>query len=181
MFCLEVCRHKVYSYGCYDDNSKRLFESLGDGVFFTIEDKNKYLKFCTSYSSKTIFAYGITLSSIQKNKIKQELQKIQNDTYPWKCRQELNKESICNDYASTLFRYTDAKFYKFSNGKWKKYFLFSTNCVKLVDKVLGATGRDVLKINGIITPGAYYDYLNNEFKRQNSGVIKKKIYTDTKK
>lgn len=170
----------VYSYGCYDDNSKVLFETLGDGTLFTIENKNKYLNFCTTHSNKTIFSFGITLADSQKEKIKNELNKIYEYAYRWKCDQEEDNKKEYNDYASILYRYTNAKTYKFIKGKWKKYFLFSTNCVKLVDKVLGATGSDVLNINGIVTPGAYYNYLNKEFKRKNSSVIKKEIYTRIK-
>lgn len=171
---------KVYSYGCYDESSKKLFESIGDGTFVIINNKNKYLKFCTSHSKKTIFSFGISLSDKQKESIKKELNKIQEYTYRWNCQQELDNSQEYNDYASILYRYTKAKIYKFNKGKWKTYFLFSTNCVKLVDKVLGATGSDLLKLNGIITPGAYYNYLNKEFKRQNSNVISKEIYTNKK-
>ena len=35
---------------------------------------------------------------------------------------------------------------------------------------------DILSINGIITPGTYYDYLNRAFKRKNSNIIYKEIY-----
>lgn len=175
---IDLCfENKVYSYGCYDEDSKKMFETLGDGVFFTINSKTKYLKFCTSHSKKTIFCFGITLTDKQKKKIKKELAKIKEYSYRWLCKQELNKAKEYNDYASILYRYTGAKFYKFNKGKWKKYFLFSSNCVKLVDKVLGATGSDILQVNGLITPGAYYNYLNREFKRKNSNIIKKDIYT----
>ncbi len=178
----DLCfENQVYSYGCYDDNSKKLFESIGDGTFFTINSKDKYLKFCTSHSNKTIFCFGITLTDKQKERIKLELEKIKEFSYRWLCQQELNNSKEYSDYASILYRYTKAKFYKFYKGKWKIYFLLSTNCVKLVDKVLGATGSDLLKINGIITPGAYYNYLNKEFKRQNSSVITKTIYTNIKR
>lgn len=178
----DLCfENKIYSYACYDDDSKKLFGSLGDGTFVIINRKNKYLKFCTSHSKKTIFSFGVTLTNRQKEKVKKELEKIQEYTYRWNCNQELDNSKEYNDYASILYRYTNAKFYKFNKGKWKKYFLFSSNCVKLVDKALGATGSDILKLNGIITPGAYYNYLNNEFKRPNSNVIKKNIYTNNKR
>lgn len=178
----DLCfENKVYSYGCYDDASKKLFEAIGDGTFFTINNKDKYLKFCTSHSNKTIFCFGVTLTDKQKERIKQELEKINEYAYRWLCQQELDNSKKYDDYASILYRYTKAKFYKFYKGKWKTYFLLSTNCVKLVDKVLGATGSDLLKLNGIITPGAYYNYLNKEFKRQNSSVITKTIYTNVKR
>ena len=58
------------------------------------------------------------------------------------------------------------------------YFLLSTNCVKLVDEIVGITGSDLLKINGVITPGAYYAFLEKELKKENSNVISKQIYTN---
>ena len=76
-----------------------------------------------------------------------------------------------------LVNLTGAKFYKFYRSSYKTYFIFFTNCVKIVDDVIGATGSDLLKINGALTPGTYYDYLDREFKRQNSNVITKEIYT----
>lgn len=171
----------VYSYACYDDSSKKLFKTIADGMLCVIKSKKKYLQFCTSYSKKTIFSFGITLSEKQKLRIKNELNKMKEFSYRWKCSQELDNDNLQEDFASVLYRYTGVKYYKFNKGKWKKYFLFTTNCVKLVDKVLGATGSDVLNVNGIITPGAYYNYLNKEFKRKNSNVIKKEIYTISKK
>ena len=175
----DLCfENKVYSYACYDDDSKRLFQTLGDGTFIIINSKTKYLKFCTSHSKKTIFAFGISLTDRQKENVKKELEKIKEHSYRWHSKQELNNSIEYNDYASILYRYTKATYYKFTKGKWKKYFLFSSNCVKLVDKVLGASGSDILKVSGIITPGAYYNYLNKEFKRQNSNVISKEIYTN---
>ena len=48
----------VYSYGCYDEASKRLFETIGDGTLIKIKSKNKYLKFCTHKSNKIIFSFG---------------------------------------------------------------------------------------------------------------------------
>lgn len=173
--------NKIYSYACYDDESKKLFNTLGDGMLIIMQNKNKYLKFCTSHSKKTIFAFGITLTEKQKLAIRKELNKITEHSYRWLCNRELDNSNKYTDYASILNEYTDAKYYKFSKGKWKKYFLFSSNCVKLVDKVLGATGSDILRLNGVITPGTYYNYLDREFKRKNSNVIKKEIYSYSKK
>ncbi len=163
----------VYSYGCYDENSKRLFKSLGDGTLFKINNKDKYIEFCTNYSKKTIFAFGLSLNNNEKKEIEKKLKEIENNTYFWN---PLNKGKLKNTYAQNLIKKTNAKFYKFNKSNYKTYFLLSTNCVKLVDDVLGVVGSDILKINGVITPGAYYEYLEKEFKRENSKVIKKQIY-----
>lgn len=166
----------VYSYGCYDEKSKKLFESLGNGTLFKTSERDKYLKFCTTNSDKTIFAFGITLTDKEKEKIEKRLKELEDDTYPWN-----PKESEKNSYAQKLVKKTKAKFYKFKNSNYKTYFLMSTNCVKLVDDVVGTTGSDLLTINGVITPGAYYEYLENEFKKKNSNVITKQIYSKEKK
>lgn len=171
----------VYSYGCYDEESKRLFESLGNGTLFTIKSKEKYLRFCTEHADKTIFCFGITLTKKQKEKVEEEIKKIKSYTYPWKNYNKMKNKKLVNPYATELVKETDAKFYKFNKSNYKTYFLLSTNCVKLVDEIVGKTGIDLLKINGVITPGSYYEYLNKEFKKENSIVLTKEIYTKEKR
>ena len=169
---------KVYSYGHYDEDSKKLFDTIGDGTLFIIDDRMKYLRFCAEHSKKTIFAFGITLTDKQKEKVRNELNKIKNNTYRWKCVQENDKSQEFGDYASCLYRSTNAEFYKFTQSSYKLYFALWTNCVKLVDNILKATGGDILRLNGVITPGAYYYHLNNEFKKKKSNVIRKEIITN---
>lgn len=174
----DLCyKNTVYSYGCYDEKSKKMFELLGEGTLFEIDDKNKYLKFCTEHADKTIFCFGITLTNDQKKKVEEKIAKIKSYTYKWKDVNKRIKGKKVNEYASLLCKETKAKFYKFKESNYKTYFLLSTNCVKLVDEIVGTTGGDLLKINGVITPGSYYDYLNKEFKKENSNIITKEIYS----
>ena len=56
----------VYSYACYDENSKKLLKSIGDGMLCIIKNKDQYLKFCTTHSKKTIFCFGITHCSTRR-------------------------------------------------------------------------------------------------------------------
>ena len=81
-----------------------------------------------------------------------------------------------NDYASVLYQNTGAKFYKFRSGRFQKYFVLGANCCRLADLIIGKSGIDLLKMNGIITPGTYYDYLNREFQKKNSIVVSRHIY-----
>lgn len=50
--------------------------------------------------------------------------------------------------------------------------------VKLVDTIVGKTGIDLIKVNGIITPGAYLDYLDRLYDRGDSIVVSRTLYQD---
>jgi hypothetical protein len=47
-----------------------------------------------------------------------------------------------------------------------------------VDTLVGKTGIDLIKINGIITPGAYLDYLDRLYDRGDSIVVSRTLYQD---
>ena len=169
----------VYSYGCYDEQSKKLFETIGEGTLFEIKNKDQYIKFCNKNSDKTIFCFGISLTEEQNKEVEKEIKRIKENTYMWNPL-EKNKKKKPNTYAEKLIKETKAKFYKFNKTSYKTYFLLSTNCVKLVDEIVGITGSDIIKINGVITPGSYYAFLEKELKKENSNVITKQIYTNIK-
>lgn len=52
-----------------------------------------------------------------------------------------------------LSKKTKATLYKFTKGKFKTYFVLGSNCVYLVDNIIGSAWIDILKMNGIITQG----------------------------
>ena len=179
---------RVLSYGSYDDSSLKFFTMIGDGVIFTTT-RDKYIPFCIEHSKKTIFAFGLKLTDKQKEKIDIAIDNIFKDLENWESpyqialkEAELKKRKTrvhknkYKDYASRLYQATGAKFYKFTKGKWKKYFVVGNNCCRLADYIVGKSGIDLLKMYGVITPGAYYEYLNREFKKKNSMVISRKIY-----
>lgn len=170
--------NNIISYGNYDRKTIKLFEAIGDGVLFTTENKEKYIKFCIENSKKTIFEFGIKLTNKQKEAIRKQIDKIKENTYEWNypITESKKKATKKDSYAIKLNRKVKARFYKFKKGKFKTYFVLSTNCVQLVDYILGSTGSDILKINGIITPGTYYDFLATEYMKKNSNVISYKIY-----
>ena len=62
-------------------------------------------------------------------------------------------------------------------GRFKYYFTFYSNCVKYADSIVGQAGIDILNLNGIISPGAYFNYFDGEYRRKNSIVISKTVYS----
>ena len=171
---------QVISYGNYDNESFKLFGLAGKGVLFVAE-REKYIDFCTNYSKKTIFGYGLKLNEEQKINIKNKLDEIKGNLVKWEPTivKDIRENKIkpkYKDYASLLYKSTNAEFFTFKSGKFKTYFGLNTNCVLLADSVIGRSGIDILGIGGIITPGTYYNYFQKEFRRRNSMVVSRNIY-----
>lgn len=168
----------VYSFGSYDTLSERLFGALGDGVLFRVE-RNGYIPFCNR-EGKTLFGYGIALSSDQLNAVQDQLDHIKNMTVTWqpsdvKIAKDAHGE-LTEMYAYRLQRQLNAELFKFTESKFKSYFVLSTNCVLLADSIVGKAGIDILSGKGFIAPGTYLDYLDREFARPNSLVVSKSVY-----
>lgn len=171
---VDICiGDEFYSYGNYDNNSVRLNETIGDGVLIK-SYKKEYIPFVIKDSNKTLFCFGIKLNDEQKKRVLKRLEYLWKDLVVWQPPAYTGKDDM---YASRLANaVVDTTFYKFNRGKFKTYFVVTTNCVQLADYVLGSVGMDVLNMNGIITPGAYYDYLNHQFSLNSKVVIYRKIY-----
>ena len=172
---------RVLSYGNYDESSYYLWGLAGDGVLEVI-DKEAYLQFCISYSKKIIISFGLKLDEEQKKRVESKVLEIMEDTELWepeaarKKSHSLRSSKEMSDYASELYKATNAKFYKFTSSIYKTYFTFNRNCVKLGDEVLGVLGIDELASFGLITPGKYYSYFDREFRKNNSFVKVRRIY-----
>lgn len=165
----------VISYGAYDEGRRFCFDIFGDGVLFVVNDKSEYINFCIDNSKKTVFDFGIYLTKRQRKCVEKRIWELFDNTVSWDCRSD-SKYFDGGSYAGKLYKRTGARFYKFKKGKYCTFFVLGTNCCFLVDDIIGKSGMDILSINGIITPGTYYDYLNRELRLKRSNVISKEIY-----
>lgn len=171
-------QNKIYSYGNYNRHSRKLFDAIGDGIFM-IADKNKYIKYMTEKQNRYLIIYGLNLNQNQIKSLEKTIkEKIYTNTINWHSDLELalNENKEFTDMSSELYRYANAKYKKVIKGKNKKFFVFKTNCTLVAETLIRPLGRAVLPINGIITPGTYYDSLEREYNKKKSNVISKKIY-----
>lgn len=169
---------KVYSYGNYDVLSERLFGSVGDGILFSVP-KEEYINMCLNEEDKTLFAYGLNLTTEQQKSFEDELKRLMSLTVPFVPSSEPIVEKDGTKvpmYLSYLKTDLKADVYKFTSSKFKTYFVLSTNCVLLADTLLGKTGTDIVSVKGFIAPGTYQEYLDREYERPNSNVITRKVY-----
>lgn len=172
----------IYSYGNYDMHSRSLFQAVGDGVILIV-DKQKYIKYCVEKRDRYLIEFGIKLTNKESEIIKKNIDKLINtNTVDYYSDAELIEQGKLTsrkltDMSSEIYMYAGGHFKKITKGKYKKFFVLNHNCAMMVNSVLKTIGKDVLAINGILTPGAYYDYLNRQFMLKNTNVITRKIYT----
>ncbi len=166
---------KVYSYGCYDHTSHRLFGLVSDGTL-AVCDVEPYMQHCLTYEKKTIIAFGIYLDDDGINKVRDNLQRMQDGLTAWPCAVERGDDAA-TDPASLLKRAADATYYKYNGGSFKTYFTLGTNCVKLAHHIIGNSGAGILHITGFITPGAYYAYLDKLYHLNGTIVTSKQVHT----
>lgn len=176
---VDICyKDQVTSFGSYDTFSEKFGGVIGDGVLFEV-DREKYIDFCKKESHKTLFGYGIKLSDQQRQAVEARLAEIKSQVIPWQPSDKpVNPKADQPQpmYSYRLQKETGAKLYKFTQGKFKSYFVMSTNCVLLADSIIGQAGTDILSPKGIISPGTYHDYLDRQYAKPNSIVVTKSVY-----
>ena len=152
---IDICvDNTVYTYGAYDNNTDRLFGLLSDGVF-VVMDRDKYIKYCLTQKNENIVSFNIYLTEEQLADMHKYIDEYMNRLYRWQCDKEKNPKGDFSDKASKFYTQADAKLYKYKKGRYKTYFLISTNCVSVADELIGSSGINVISLNGIITPGTY--------------------------
>lgn len=174
--------NQIYSYGNYDMHSRSLLDSIGDGVVL-VANKQDYIRYVVTKKERYIVEFGLSLTKKEIDVVKKQLYKlVHNHTEPYYPDLELADKGLLpnsnyQDMSSEIYQYANGKFYKITKGKYKKFFVLKTNCAMVAQYVLSSIGKQILCINGIITPGAYYDYLNERFKLKNTNVVSRKVYT----
>lgn len=157
----------VYAYGCYDDDSNRLFGVLSDGVLFSA-DRDAYVSFSVAHENKRLIGYGIVLTEEQKHAIQRRLAAFLEDCSDWqpqKPGEMMDMERDCT-----------AKFHKIRKGPFQTYNVLTTNCVAVANILCGSGGVDLMNPQGIITPGTYCEFLDRQFRRPRSIVVSRTVY-----
>ena len=175
--CDLIIDDEVLSYGNYDPCASKFFRIYGDGVLFKA-DKSKYIEYSVKGENKTVICYGLRLNERQKARIKSEVRSLMETAYRWEMPDTGEKTYSKSAKRMLMWEKTGAECFKFRSGSFKNYFVLSTNCVLLADSILGKAGTDIIKINGIITPGSYFDYLQGQFFLEDGLVSSRVIYSN---
>lgn len=175
----------VYSYGCYDHYSNRLFGLVSDGTV-AMAPIGPYIRHCLTFENKILVGFGLNITQKERAVVEKQLENLKEVLVPWKSDLEKKREGLpiegdCTDAASELVKATGASIYKVQSGPFRKYFAINTNCVKLADTIIGPAGLDILRVNAIATPGSYFSMLNEMFERGDTLVTERTIYSDKKR
>lgn len=180
---MDICFDDVvYSYGCYDSSTNVLMGFISEGTL-AVTSRELYLYQSLEIEKKTLVGFGIDVQGDEAEQVRLRIAEMEENLVPWKSRAQREQEKGISakeltDPASVLFNNTDAKFYKFIKGPFKTYFALGSNCVLLAHKLIGSAGAGILQVNGLVTPGTYYAYLDRLYLAKNTFVISKTIYRD---
>lgn len=176
-----IYRGYVISYGCYDPHTRHLFGTLGDGVVI-IAPKDSYIKNCLENENKILISFGVSLNEEQKRRLNTRLLEVFSTFTDFESDEQLAQsgkpyKGKCDDYISRVTRTSPhSRFYKIKEGKLKTFFVVSSNCVYFLVHLLSVIGLNVFDLSGIISPGAYYDFLNKQFKSHKGFIVSRKLY-----
>ena len=174
---VDICfENIVRTYGPYDKESHRLMGLICKGVLAVVQGRERYLAFCTGHSQKTIFCYGIRLTEAQRLRVRGAIAELMQEVVIWNSPHRRDLHGKHDDYASLLQIHLDAQLYHFIRGGFQTYFMGGANCAVLADRIVGALGTDIPSATGLLTPGAYFNYLDREYRRQNSIIVSKRVY-----
>lgn len=171
----------VFSYGTYDPSSVKLGGFISQGTMIRVS-KLPYLKHCLDVQEKYVIGYGVCFSGQQLETIKEKIEEtLANST---KLESEYDKAvkegrgedaENCKDSASNIVR-LGGEVYVVQKGMFRRYFGINTNCVRFADWLLSESGIDAISFSGLRTPGAYYNMLENMFRRKSTRVVRKTAY-----
>lgn len=176
-----IYRGFIISYGCYDPHNRHLFGTMGDGVVI-IAPKDSYIKNCLENENKVLISFGVSLNAEQKKRLNARLLEVFSSFIDFESDEQLVRagklcQGNCDDYISRVTRTSPtARFYKVKSGKLKTFFVVSSNCAYFLVNLLSVIGLNVFDLSGIISPGAYYDFLNKQFKSDKGFVVSRKLY-----
>lgn len=172
----------VLSYGCYDPHERHWLGTMGDGVLI-IAPESEYIYNCLKNENKVLVCFGIVLNEAQKAAFDHQLLETFQDLNDFHSDEELMRQhkpvkGDGSDYLSRITRHVpNARFYKYRSGKFKTFFVLSSNCVYFIRHLLGSIGLNLLELSGIVSPGSYFDFLNKQFKSNKSFVISRRVFT----
>lgn len=173
---------KVYCYGEYDEEAQYFGGLFRDGVL-AIMDPREHVKRAVMDEEKLLIAYELKLTPRQKKRVRKKIEKIMSKAYRWRSKAELaanhllpGKPMDYMDNASALYNLSKAETYKFSKGSdYKTYYVFGQNCSRVANDMITQIGIKLRKINGMITPGAYLNFMEELYRMPNS-LISQRIF-----
>lgn len=174
---------EILSYGSYDLTSTTLFGGVGDGIF-VVGRREPYIRFYVTATPREIYGYGFRLNEEQKQAVREEIALLKSMAYPWETplQQVLRHEpeavgESVQDWGSKMWNCTGSDFFKFRSGKMKTYFVLTSNCVMMTDRIVRRACSDITTPRNVYTPGGYYDYLEHLLAMSNSPVFCRRIYS----
>ena len=172
---------KIISFANYDRHSRKFLDLIGDGVM-VVANQEKYINYNINIRNRYIIEFGLVLTDEQKEKIRSKIKYLYNNNnikYLSDKEKSLKGEILnreFHDMSSEIYMYADGDFRKFTSGVNRIFSITHNNCTFFMQQILKEIGHRIYSINGLWTPGAFYEYFNCLYKLNYTDVISRRIY-----
>ena len=163
----------IYSYGCHDPYDRHKTQAYGAGLLI-IGSEVDFVQHSVD-NNTTVFRFLCEIDDEQRNEIERQIDLLMKDAYLYEYPHERKGSG---EYYIGMLKNEGVRvdYYKFNEGPFKTYNVFTTNCIQVTEYVLRSTGMKLFHMNGIITPGTYYAYLNQNLGQPGSMIVRKDVY-----
>lgn len=158
----------IYSYGAHDPFHRHKSFLWGDGVLIK-SDEEKFIETSLMGENKSIIKFVYHLTQDERQKLETQIEKLLNQSIHLDWPLDLEK-----DYLTMLLQnigQENISFYKFEESSiFKTYNLLKVNCVLMAFYLLNSSQIKLFDIQGLITPGSYYETLMYIYRLENSPI-----------
>lgn len=165
----------VYTYGNHDPNNRNKYFLWGSGILGVI-DEERFISFSVNEDNKRIFKFVYQLTNQQKENLEHRINELLFQTKEFKWVKETDdlthylpmvNKSVGNNYG---------KYYEFlDSSKFRYYNVLKINCVLVSYYLINDKQNGLFKLEGIISPGAYFETLMSLYNQNNSPIIEMSV------
>lgn len=166
---------RVYTYGNHDPNNRNKYFLWGNGILGVV-DEERFISYSVNEHNKRVFKFVYQLTESQKRNLEQRIQNLMSQTKEFTWVKQTNDFSHYLPMVNKVIGSDYGMYYEFDDASmFKKYNILKVNCVLVSYYLINDKQEGLFKLDGIISPGAYFETLMYLYNQKNSPIIEMSV------
>lgn len=165
----------VYTYGNHDPNNRNKYFLWGSGILGVIDEK-RFISFSVNEDNKRVFKFVYQLTNQQKENLEKRIRELILQTKEFKWVKETDDLTHYLPMVNSFVGSDYGKYYEFIDSSMFRYYnVLKINCVLVSYYLINDKQNGLFKLEGIISPGAYFETLMNLYNQNDSPIIEMSV------